>query len=179
MTLVWVLSVFQVVNSIRNKSFPSSSLSLSHFSFYLLLLMFIAYFLFTHVRVILTRLPLLFIFLAFVFVLYAPGYAGRLALRILGIGGGVPISVTVKTILPGTQDIVATVKTGCLIVKSGSELMIKNVSNATPELCNPPIFAALGQENADRIQMFPEVEVLPIAQIVQINKWSVDKTQSK
>ena len=175
MALVWILGVFQVVDSIRSQTTQFSHTKSPYFSLLLLASMLFLYFFLTHVRVVITRVPFAFLFLAFVFVIYAPGYAGGLALRVLGIGGGIPISLTIMTIQPGTQETVARTKTGCLIIKSGSEVIIKTTDNVAPKTCNPSIFANLSMESASRIQMFSQVEVFPTSQVIQINKLDVIK----
>lgn len=170
MALVWVLGVFQVVDSIRSQTTQFSYIKSPYFSLLFLALMLFLYFFLTHVRVVITRVPFAFLFLALMFVIYAPGYAGGLALRVLGIGGGIPISLTIKTMQPGTQETVAKTKTGCLIIKSGSEIIIRTTDNIAPKTCNPSIFANISMESIGRIQMFSQVEVFPISQIIQINK---------
>lgn len=169
MALVWSLSVFQLVMFVRGKTLQPSSLSLPYFSFCFVIVMLFIYFAFTNVRIAITRLPFLLLFIAFMFAVYAPSYAGGLALRVLGIGGGIPISVTVRTMLPGTQDTLAKSKTGCLIIKSGSEMILKPLDHPTSEICNPPIFVTLLKTNYDRIPMYSQVEVIPVLQIIQVN----------
>ncbi len=175
MAMIWIFGVFQVVDSIRNQTTQFAHIKESTFSFWFLVLMFFLYFFLTHVRVMIIRVPFAFLFLAFMFIIYAPAYAGGLALRVLGIGGGIPISVTIKTMQPGTQETVAKIKTGCLIIKSGSEIIIRTTDNMAPKSCNPSIFINPSMESAGRIPMFSQVEVFPTSQIIQINKLDVIK----
>src|SRR5690349_17109198 len=53
---------------------------------------------------------------AFLGIAWFPSDSGRIALQFLRIGGGVPVSIFSKTMVPGGKDIIAQTTDGCLIL---------------------------------------------------------------
>ena len=128
------------------------------------------YFLFTHKRIIVARLLILLPFATLLFAIYAPSYFGGLSLRILGIGGGIPISLITKTMPPGSKDMIASVKRGCLVLKTATEIVVKPDDKPTPEKCHLQLFPSSDDESQSRPTVFNQVEVYPFSQIIQIDR---------
>ena len=63
-------------------------------------------------------------------------FMGGAALRFVGIGGGLPIIMLIKTMEPGAGQIVAKEVKGCLILPTGDSVL---VSRGEPtDKCRPP-----------------------------------------
>ena len=166
--VVWVTAIYGLIS--RNEVFTSSTIGTAYIEVFYLSTMLVIYFLFTHVNVIATRIPFAMLLLAFLFAIYFPSYSGGLALRVLGMGGGIPISIVVKTMLPGSKDIVAVVKPGCLILKSAFEVIVKSDDNPTLGTCHAGLSELLQTSNQIRPQIFNQVDVFPFSQVVQVRK---------
>jgi hypothetical protein len=72
---------------------------------------------------------------AFFIILVFPSDSGRMALRFLRIGGGLPVSILSKTMIPGGKDIIAQTMDGCMILNAGSHIIIKVIDHPTLASC--------------------------------------------
>ena len=130
------------------------------------------YLILTDARVRVHRLVLMVPAVSLCVAMFAPSYAGGIALRLLGIGGGFPISITVKSMPVGRQETVAVNKVGCLIIRSSSEIIVKTFDKRVPtvEDCVPSLLPGIGGSGPSPASMFSQVEVFPNSQLLQINK---------
>ena len=75
------------------------------------------------------------IFVAFFLITLNPSYSGRKALQVLHIGGGIPVSILRKTMVSGEKDIVAQTIEACMVLNSGSHIIIKVINHPTLDAC--------------------------------------------
>jgi hypothetical protein len=74
-------------------------------------------------------------FFAFILIMFNPNYSGRKALQVLRIGGGIPVEILHKTMIPGGKDVVAQTIKGCMIINGGSHIIITVQNNPTLAIC--------------------------------------------
>ena len=79
------------------------------------------------------RIPAIMLFWTVVFSLWWPAFAGRTALRIIGIGGGIPTEIIVKTMSVGSTSFVAEKRIGCLILNAGGQVIMRRNTHPTVE----------------------------------------------
>ena len=72
---------------------------------------------------------------AFLILALFPSDSGRIALRFLRIGGGLPVSIMSKTMMPGGKDIIAQTTDGCMILNAGNHMIIKVIDHPTLASC--------------------------------------------
>jgi hypothetical protein len=87
------------------------------------------------------RLPVVVLFVTVMALLWFPGFSGRIALRVMGIGGGIPAQVVVKTMDVGSSNFVAETRIGCLILNAGGQVIIRRMNKPTAESCGSALFA--------------------------------------
>ncbi len=170
MTFVWLASIIEVFSVFGTKMLHYSQIEVSYGTCGLCIGLLILYLFLTNARVRIARVPVLILALALIFAIFNPSFAGSLSLRVLGIGGGIPISITVKTMVPGFQVTSATIKTGCLIIRSGSEFVIRTIESPTLDKCRIHLRADYPDSKGVNVPTFKQVEVFPSSQILQINK---------
>ena len=79
----------------------------------------------TAVKVRSERIPFIALLLVILIAYFEPFYAGRTTLRVLGIGGGIPVEVLQKYQAPGSNVIVGRIIRGCLLLNSGSKVAMR------------------------------------------------------
>jgi hypothetical protein len=76
-------------------------------------------------------------------IMFNASYSGRKALQILRIGGGIPVSIISKTMMPDGKDVIAHTIDGCMILNAGSHIIIQVVNRPTLATCQelppPPV----------------------------------------
>jgi hypothetical protein len=68
-------------------------------------------------------------------IIFNSSYSGRTALQLLRIGGGIPVSITSKTMMPGGKDVVAQSIDVCMTLYAGSHIIIKTLNHPTLATC--------------------------------------------
>jgi hypothetical protein len=77
--------------------------------------------------------------------MFGPSFAGRIVLRELGIGGGIPVKLLIRTMRPGGSNVTADNVRGCLILNLGGRVILRPLEKPTRELCAEPIAGAQQQ----------------------------------
>ena len=81
------------------------------------------------------RIPLVLFFFISVAVVFDPSFAGRTVVRMLGIGGGIPVKFLVRTMHVGSSSVIAEERSGCLILNAGGRLIVQTLSKPDSERC--------------------------------------------
>jgi hypothetical protein len=169
--LVWMLVFFQAFVTAMKYTWLKDSPHLqmcANMGFFIVLMLF--YMLLTSRRVMIVRIPAAIIATALYFAFFATSFAGGVALQALGVGGGIPISLTLTPTGPSTnKDAPVQTELGCLILRSGSETIIRPLNKPTQATCTlhwSDLFGSKGNKIPPR---FSEVEAIPNSRILQIN----------
>ena len=97
------------------------------------------------------------------FMALKPDNLGGVTLRLLGVGGGIPISVTLKDVRPSDSPVL-TVR-GCLILETGSQFAIHETQN--PADCHSSAVSA--NRSAPPRPTFAGVDVYPMTDVVRLS----------
>lgn len=171
----WTFSLLEIFSVVWIKIFHLSPKASACWPFMFCLALMALYSVLTNARVRVFRLPAVILLTILALALYFPSFTGSLALRVLGIGGGIPISIAVKSELQNAPTIT---KVGCLIIRSGNELIMRTTAGPTPptlDECRVHLFAGYENSKGSQIPTFKQVEVFPASQLIQINKLDTPK----
>lgn len=114
---------------------------------------------------------LFILFLLLITMLY-PGlpYLGGAGLRFLGIGGGAPVSILIKTMEPGSAQVAAKEVNGCLIFALGSDVLIAPMEHREECKVIPKIGCLWDRRTApqpyDRLERYARSDVLKFSKFV-------------
>ena len=67
--------------------------------------------------------------LSLLFVWPGASFFGGAALRVLGIGGGIPVSILVRVTQPGDSQPTTIERLGCLVLEMGGDILIKPMAD--------------------------------------------------
>jgi hypothetical protein len=94
---------------------------------------------------------------------------GAISLRMLGIGGGIPCEITLRTFDPSSGQRVVSVERGCLLITTGNEVALHPAKNAVAGAC--ALAQVLGHRNdtASRwsVDIYPQSEIVKISILTQ------------
>lgn len=112
--------------------------------------------------------PVLLLMCLFLGTIYAPSHVGAFSLRFLGLGGGIPISVTFRSMQSqGVQSSLSPVE-GCLIFNSGNSVIIQEMVGPSLDKCIVPF--TVSSRDYKIPSMFESVKLYPGAEVRVISK---------
>ena len=91
--------------------------------------------------------------------------AAKKALQFFRIGGGVPVSILTKTMMPGAKDVVAQTLTGCIILNAGGHVILRRLNNPTVSTCQ------LDPSESSHVppgEMLKEIEIISGSDVIRI-----------
>ncbi len=169
LVLLWMLAFWGVFVALQGHSWLTNSVHLQAYASAGFLLLMVLYLILTHRRVMIVRIPGAILGTAVGLSLMVPSFAGGIALRALGVGGGIPVSMTLMPIAAGAnKDMPAQTELGCLVLRSGSETVVAILDKPTPEACFLHWSDVTGRKAAQVPPRFSEVKAIPNSRIAQI-----------
>lgn len=121
----------------------------------------------TRVKARVERLPIVIFAGLFVALGSYPGALGKRTLHILGIGGGIPIKILLKTMKPESKDIIAQTVQGCLILNVGSRLILQPLDAPSEETCSLEYpLNEIGYRN-----IYKGVEVISSVDVIRVSRF--------
>ena len=90
----------------------------------------------TSVKVRFERFPIIFIAAIIVALAWYPSFFSKRTLHFLGLGGGIPIEVLLRTMDPEETRVIARLVHGCLILNAGSRVIIQPMVAPTTDTCS-------------------------------------------
>lgn len=95
-------------------------------------------------------------------VILYPSVAGRTVVRMLGIGGGIPVTFLVRTMQVGGSSVVAEERSGCLILNVGGRVIVQNLSKPSSERCagKPPTISPSHVDALEGISVYSTADII-------------------
>jgi hypothetical protein len=172
MTFLWVLGLFLVISSIFANNMKEVAPSYLKYMFVgFLVIAFVVHFFLTSIHVLIKRIPLSFLFMAVAFCLYYPAYIGAKTLRLMGIGGGIPVLLHIRSGSPVLQAAEQREVAGCLILNIGSQIIIRPTLAPPPVQCdhaNTLVPQARANSEGSARPMYSGISLIPSTQVVLI-----------
>jgi hypothetical protein len=96
---------------------------------------------------------------------FNPSYSGRKALQVLHIGSGIPVSILRKTMVSGGKDIVAQTIEACMVLNSGSHIIIEVMDHPTLDICQTTLSPVL---NHDKRELSKGIETISGSNVISV-----------
>lgn len=108
------------------------------------------------------RLPLALFFFTLMAAIFYPSFAGRTVVRMLGIGGGIPVTFLVRTMRVGGSTVVAEERSGCLILNVGGQVIVQNLTKPSSERCagRPPTLVPSHVDALEGISVYSTADII-------------------
>lgn len=109
-------------------------------------------------------------FMAFAFFKPGPGYVGGMSLQLLGIGGHLPVTVTIKEAQGSQPSNLETSIHGCLILNTGNTIIVHPMEFEKKEKCRRVIRGM--SQNSDHPELLHDALIIPISNVSRISKFT-------
>jgi len=159
-----VMAMFNLAFPVVKDNQASSVGRIALWSMFMIVTLF-AYFGLTSVRARVERVPILIFAGLFVALALYPTYFSRKTLHFLGIGGGIPIEILLRTMEPSGTSFIARSVRGCLILNAGSRIIFQPLDVPTSDACGRELpLQELGYDT-----MYKGIEVLSGSDIIKLS----------
>lgn len=132
---------------------------------FFLCITFFMYFGLTSIKVRPERILIVILFGLMGALAYYPSFFSQRTLHLLGIGGGIPVKVLVKTMDPEGTNVIARSINGCLILNTGSRIILQILETPTVNICSQ----LSSQNEARYAAMYKEITVLSGSDVIRIS----------
>ena len=101
---------------------------------------------------------------------WSPSSVGAMTLRMVGVGGGIPVSILLAP-LPGAKPDVEMLETRCLILNSGSQVIFRPRMQPASVSCDDsraPFLATFPAKSSPIPGIFSSIDIVPAARVLEI-----------
>ena len=146
--------------------------SLSVFLFAFACIAIVLYTLLTSSRVVLLRVIVVIVTSPYIISgICFPSMSGRVAVRSLGIGGGIPIEFIARTMNDGEHGMTGRSHNGCLILNVAGRFIIQKLDQLNHKNCDQDS----SDDAAQFYPMFTGITVFPSQDVLLINRFEADR----